>query len=188
MIKEDGGLRAEIVKEFIDYIEQTNFNFNLIELLNFIENSKEISVSSINKSSSNSINITTIHGSKGLEYPIIFLCDTGRDLNKLKPETSDLKISKNLGMAIKNYDENERKIYHSIFETIIKNESNKKDLAENLRLLYVALTRAKNKLFISGEVDENFEIMPIKNDLDLLNLKPQTFLNLIFRVIRNKRH
>ena len=71
MIKEDGGLRAEIVKEFIDYIEQTNFNFNLIELLNFIENSKEISVSSINKSSSNSINITTIHGSKGLEYPII---------------------------------------------------------------------------------------------------------------------
>ena len=186
MLKEDGLLRAEIVKEFIEYIEQTNFNFNLIELLNFIDNSKEISVSSINKSDSNSINITTIHGSKGLEYPIVFLCDTGRDLNKLKPETSDLKISKKLGMAIKNYDENERKIYPSIFEMAIKNESTKKDLAENLRLLYVALTRAKNKIFISGEIDKNFKIVPITNDLDLLNLKPTNFLNFILSSLEIK--
>ncbi|MDD4110355.1 MAG: UvrD-helicase domain-containing protein, partial [Clostridia bacterium] len=178
-LKEDGEIRSEIVQQFICYIEQSNFNFNLINLLDFIDNSKEIRVSSIIKSDSNAVNITTIHGSKGLEYPIVFLCDTGRDLNKIKPEVSDLKISKKLGIAIKNYDENERKIYPSIFEMAIKNESNKKDLAENLRLLYVALTRAKNKLFISGEIHEDFKISCIKNDLDLLNTKPQTFLNLI---------
>ena len=108
----------------------------------------------------------------------MFLCDAGKDIASTKPGMSDLKISKNFGIAIKNYYEKERRIYPSIFEEIIKIERDAKDLAESFRLLYVALTRAKNKLFISGEFDKN-KVVKITNESNLLKIKPTTFLNFI---------
>jgi ATP-dependent helicase/nuclease subunit A len=179
LLKDDGKYKAEILNQFVNYIEQSSFNYDLVGFVNFINNSKEVFVSSLKKATDDAVNITTIHGSKGLEYPVVFLCDTGKDLNQTKPDMADLKISKNLGIAIKNYDEKERRIYPSIFEKAIKIENEKKDLAENLRLLYVALTRAKNKLFISGEFDNSKKIEKLCTDFDLLNLKPQSFLNYI---------
>lgn len=176
--RKNGDIKSEILQQFVSFIEKSPFNNDLLELLKFIDNNKNIFVSSVKRNSLDAVQITTIHGSKGLEYPVVFLCDAGKDIASTKPGMSDLKISKNFGIAIKNYYEKERRIYPSIFEEIIKIERDAKDLAESFRLLYVALTRAKNKLFISGEFDKN-KVVKITNESNLLKIKPTTFLNFI---------
>lgn len=176
LLRKNGVGRLEKIAQFLEYILQSEYNFDLFSLLQFIQAEQKMEIPSVNKCNIDAVNITTIHSSKGLEFPIVFLADAGRDLNKTKHEVGELKINKRLGLAIKNYSQEDRKIYNSIFEKIIKVNEKRKGLAENLRLLYVALTRAKNKLFISGNV--NKEIVKINKNTNLLNIK-SSYINYI---------
>jgi ATP-dependent helicase/nuclease subunit A len=182
-LKDDGEFRCELVEQFLKFIVDSGFNQDLFKLINFLENNRKIIAANVKKCELNAVNITTIHSSKGLEFPVVFLADAGRDLSKAKPETTDIKINKKLGIALKNYDETERKVCDSIFERIINLYERKKETAENVRLLYVALTRAKNKLFISGEIDK--KIAKINGDFDLLKTKPNCYINYMLGVLQD---
>ena len=95
-----------------------------------------------------SVRIVTIHGSKGLEYPIVFLarCSDG-DSDKDK---SVIAADDELGIA-SDYTDLEVGIrYPSLKKTVIKLRNKEEDKGESLRLLYVAMTRAKEKLIITG--------------------------------------
>ena len=95
-----------------------------------------------------SVRIVTIHGSKGLEYPIVFLarCSDG-DSDKDK---SVIAADDELGIA-SDYTDLEVGIrYPSLKKTVIKLKNKEEDKGESLRLLYVAMTRAKEKLIITG--------------------------------------
>ena len=121
------------------------------------------------------IDITTMHSSKGLEYPIVFVCNMSKDFNK-KPKVSNVQISKLGKMATKFYDIETNEEHSSVFFESIKKENRKTDFAEQLRLLYVALTRAKNHLFIVGTTDvakieafsDKWEILGQKDYLSLI--------------------
>lgn len=113
----------------------------------------------------NVIRIMSIHKSKGLEFPIVFLSGTGKQFN-----TQDLKHSillhQDMGFGPK-YVNYERKIeYSTLAKEAIKLKAKTELLSEEMRLLYVALTRAREKLIITG-VDKNLQ-KSLKNKSDLL--------------------
>lgn len=172
------------LNQFFAYIEKTGLNFDLPKLCSHFEKTKEIKIPSLIKHSQNAITITTIHASKGLEFPVVVLAEAGKDLARAKSEKDDLRIDKNFGLALKNYNKTNRIVYESIFKMFIENNAKKKALAEDLRLLYVALTRAKNKLVVCGNVDD--EIKEITTQTNLLFCK-QSYMSFILGVLQNKK-
>jgi len=97
----------------------------------------------------NVIRIMSIHKSKGLEFPVVFLCNTGRQFNKQDLNESIL-LHQDLGFGPK-YINYERKIeYSTLAKEALKVKMKDEILAEEMRLLYVAMTRAKEKLIMVG--------------------------------------
>lgn len=117
------------------------------------------------------IRIMSIHKSKGLEFPIVFLSGTGKQFN-LQDMNENILMHEEIGFGPK-YINYERKIeYSTLPKEAIKIKMRKETLSEEMRILYVALTRAKEKLIITG-ISKDFE-KEIKNKQDLLNIYSQT--------------
>ena len=103
----------------------------------------------------NVIRIMSIHKSKGLEFPIVFLCNTGKQFN-MQDLNESILIHQDIGFGAK-YINYERKIaYNTLAKEAIKIKAKNELLSEEMRLLYVALTRAREKLIITG-TDKNLE-------------------------------
>ncbi len=113
------------------------------------------------------IRIMSIHKSKGLEFPVVFLCGTGNMFNMLDLNDSIL-IHPEIGFGPE-YVNYERKIkYSTLAKEAIKINIRKELKEEEMRLLYVALTRAREKLIITG-IDRNFK-KSIKDKESLLQI------------------
>ena len=101
------------------------------------------------------VRIMTIHKSKGLEFPYVFLCDTSKKYNMLDT-TALVTMHHNLGLGINIVDDEFKVSYPSVIKEAIKAQIIKETKNEELRMLYVALTRAKEKLYIYA-VDNDYE-------------------------------
>ena len=111
------------------------------------------------------IRIMSIHKSKGLEFPVVFLCGTGNWFN-LTDLNDNILIHYELGLGPK-YINYERKItYNTLAKEAIRCKLRRELKEEEMRLLYVALTRAREKLIITG-IDKNLE-KSIKNKEEIL--------------------
>lgn len=97
----------------------------------------------------NVVRIMSIHKSKGLEFPIVFLCDLGKKFNFLDQRT-DILIHKTLGIAPLVVDTQAMVRYPSLPYLALKLASEAEVRAEEMRILYVALTRAREKLILIG--------------------------------------
>lgn len=98
---------------------------------------------------SSTVQIMSIHKSKGLEFPVVFLSDTGRRFNKNDSRETVL-VHPQLGLGPKMVDLAQRIAYPTMARLAIRNRLEQETLSEEMRLLYVALTRAKERLFITG--------------------------------------
>lgn len=99
------------------------------------------------------VRIMTIHSSKGLEFPIVFIAGTARTFNMMdirKPQMLD----KEFGLATKYVNAEKRISYPSLPQLAFKRKKKLEMLAEEMRVLYVALTRAKEKLYLLASVKE----------------------------------
>ncbi len=95
------------------------------------------------------IRIMSIHKSKGLEFPVVFLCSTGKKFN-LIDLNDNILLHQDIGFGPK-YIDYERKIqYNTLAKVAIGYKSKIETISEEMRILYVALTRAKEKLIITG--------------------------------------
>ena len=117
------------------------------------------------KTSSNSVRVMTIHKSKGLEFPVVFLVGTGNKFN-MKSVYGDLAMSKELGICMNQFNVFDRYKVSSLTRAASKIIENKKFFEEEQRLLYVALTRAIDYLFVSGvakkkSLNEKFSPTPM---------------------------
>lgn len=113
------------------------------------------------------IRIMSIHKSKGLEFPVVFLSGTGNQFNMMDLNDSILLHPK-IGIGPK-YINYERKIqYNTLAKQAIKIQNKQESLEEEMRLLYVALTRSREKLIITG-IDKNWQ-KSIQTKKDLLKL------------------
>ncbi len=95
------------------------------------------------------VQILTIHKSKGLEFPVVFLCDTARRFNKGELNETVL-VHPELGLGPKLTDLERRVEYPTLARQAIRRRLDRELLSEQMRLLYVALTRAKERLYITA--------------------------------------
>lgn len=119
--------------------------------LEFVENSALNSKNSVSATAENSVKITTIHNSKGLEYPVVFVAGLGN--LSLKNNTGDFKekafVDKDM-LAFNYRDSFEMQSYVTLPNLIGTRRKKKLELSEVMRLFYVACTRAKEKLILIG--------------------------------------
>ena len=95
----------------------------------------------------------TIHKSKGLEFPVVILADTSSKYME-KDLTSQVTLHEKLGIGIDVVNEEYNVSYPSVIKQAIKKLSLREARSEELRVLYVALTRAKEKLIIFGTIND----------------------------------
>ena len=99
------------------------------------------------------VKIMSIHKSKGLEFPVVFVCGLGRRFN-LMDARSGFTMHRDLGFGTFNVDLTARIKTPTLNHYAVKRKILRESLSEELRVLYVALTRAKEKLILTGTVGE----------------------------------
>ena len=97
----------------------------------------------------------SIHKSKGLEFPVVILASSAKKFN-LMDVNKPILLHQDLGIGPKYIDETRKIEYPTIIKLAIGEKTVKETLSEEMRILYVALTRAKEKLIITG-VSKDFE-------------------------------
>lgn len=134
--------------------EDSSFK-GLYQFIRFIEkmqeHDKDLGVAPT-QLTANTVNVMTIHGSKGLQFPIVFLVDATHGFNdsaKRTPAVVDAKAG--AGIRWLNSD---RVVYDTPQRQVIADMISRSERAEDLRVLYVALTRAEQRLFITGSFNE----------------------------------
>ncbi len=141
-----------LLYEYARRFENGSFKglYNFILYLNdVLEKRTKLSNAHLTSEGNGVVNIMSVHNSKGLEFDTVFICDTAHLFNKTD-ERSTFIVHKDLGMTLKLRDESSFGRYNtqlrSAAEIILREEA----LDEELRVLYVALTRAKKRLVITS--------------------------------------
>ena len=98
------------------------------------------------------VQIMTIHKSKGLEFPVCFVANMHKKLGK--NDTDFVVVNGDMGMASDVVDSQKGTKKSTVFSHALNQFNDMEDLAEELRILYVAMTRAKEKLVLSGKITE----------------------------------
>ncbi len=132
---------------------ETNTFKGIFNFVNYIEMIKKKTGDSdsakIIGENDNVVRIMTIHKSKGLEFPVVFLSKTASRFNKIDMNMPIL-LHKDFGIGLDVVNLDRRISYPSITKNAIKIAMKKELLSEELRILYVALTRAREKLIITS--------------------------------------
>ncbi len=130
----------------------------LFDFLRYIEKLEKHELDygeAVSAASVDAVRIMTIHKSKGLEFPVVFLADTGKKINK-SDAYKELIVHPDFGVAANRINLDMRIKYptllHNGFARFVENAT----IGEELRVLYVAMTRAKEKLVITA-VGKNFK-------------------------------
>ena len=133
--------------------ETTSFKglFNFISFIDKLKlSSTDMSSAKLIGENEDVVRIMSIHKSKGLEFPVVFLSCTGKKFNVMDLNNSDILLHQELGIGLKYIDYNRQVEYNTLAKETIKNVSKIEMLSEEMRILYVALTRSKEKLIITG--------------------------------------
>ena len=132
--------------------ETSNFK-GLYNFINFIDKLKlssgDLGTAKLIGENDNVVRIMSIHKSKGLEFPVVFLSSTGKQFN-LMDLNQNILLHQEMGIGVKYIDYERQVQYDTLTKISMKNKILVETLSEELRILYVALTRAKEKLFITG--------------------------------------
>lgn len=151
----NGDLRQANLKllfEKAKQYEKASFK-GLFNFINFIDKVKissgDMGSAKLIGENENVIRIMSIHKSKGLEFPVVFLCGTGKKFN-LQDLNKPILLHQDIGFGPKLIDTDRKIEYNTIAQEAIRIQTRKETIAEEMRILYVALTRAKEKLIITG--------------------------------------
>ncbi|UTE79087.1 helicase-exonuclease AddAB subunit AddA [Rossellomorea sp. KS-H15a] len=134
--------------------EETSFR-GLFRFLRFIDRMRErgddLGVARALSEQEDVVRLMTIHSSKGLEFPVVFVAGTSKQFNLMDLNAAYL-LDKDLGLAVKYTDAAKRISYPSLPQLAFKRKKRMEAISEEMRVLYVALTRAKEKLYLVGTV------------------------------------
>lgn len=118
------------------------------------------------------VQIMSIHRSKGLEFPIVFLCDTARRFNQ-SDSMDTVLVHPQMGLGPKVVDLERGIEYHSMPRRALIQKLNRETLSEEMRLLYVAMTRAKEYLFMTGALNDPVKTVEKLRPLVTAPVSPQ---------------
>ncbi|PWA12844.1 helicase-exonuclease AddAB subunit AddA [Pueribacillus theae] len=136
--------------------EKTSFR-GLFRFLRFIERmqdkGKDLGTARALGEQEDVVRLMTIHKSKGLEFPVVFIAGLSKQFN-MQDLNAKVLLHKNYGLGTKFIDTDNRISYPTLLQLGIKEQMHKELLAEEMRVLYVAMTRAREKLFLIATVKE----------------------------------
>lgn len=140
-----------ILTEYARKFEENGYK-GLFRFVNYLKAMAEKGGKADNDvSGSSGVKIMTIHKSKGLEFPIVILADTTHKFN-LQDVTKPILFHQELGTGLYKRDRKRRIKYPTVARLAVSKKIVSESLAEELRVLYVALTRAKNRLIMVTSV------------------------------------
>ncbi len=151
----NGNLRQANLKILFERAKQCeSISFKgLFNFINYIEKiktgSRDMDSAKVIGENDDVIRIMSIHKSKGLEFPVVFLSGTGKQFN-LMDLNKKILLHPEIGIGVKYIDYDRQIEYDTLSKKAIKNQVKIETLSEEMRILYVALTRAKEKLIITG--------------------------------------
>ena len=144
----------ELLLSKAEAFEKTSFK-GLFHFVRYIEHIKVVQVeqgeAGIIDENSDVVRIMSIHKSKGLEFPVVFVAGLSKNFN-LMDTRGDLITDMDLGIGVKCIDSELRVKYETLKRVIIADKMSMDCLGEELRVLYVALTRAKEKLIMTANM------------------------------------
>ena len=191
-------LNLKLLLERAEKFENTSFK-GLFNFLNFIENikgdSSDFGESKPIGEDQDVVRIMSVHKSKGLEFPIVFLAATDKRTNK-RDLSDNIIMDEDIGFGMDVIDYDDRIKYPNLSKHAIKIKLQHDRLSEELRILYVALTRAREKLIVTGlvkdlsktykEYSSKISKFKIENSKNLLDWIGYSVVNKISDWIVNK--
>ena len=102
----------------------------------------------------NSVSVMTIHGSKGLEYPVVFVAGMEKNFNQ-RDTREEILLDRDFGFGPNVIDPKKRFRSSTLQKNVIAEKLTLENLAEEQRILYVAMTRAREKLILVGCVNQD---------------------------------
>ena len=165
LAQENGESSLNQIKTFVKELRGKNYNSSISKFLSTYREYDSIDTTKeVFNISSECIKTSTIHGSKGLQYPVVFV------VNASKGDSSNRDkyiCQRDSGFVIKHFDEDTLNYSDSLTFKLTNWAKQMEEKEEKMRLLYVALTRAEDYLYISGMSDtglpdyESFDIDPV---------------------------
>ena len=165
---EDGEIKSARIARFLSASESAPLTVN--EFLRKIELSPK-SFNFLRNGDENSVKIMTMHASKGLEFPVAILCGLERDMDK-RDERGEVIFDRNMGLALKYYDFEKGTSSETPLRFSFKERLERNRIREELRLFYVAVTRAKYSLHVVFSGKEDKRGKPVKEASSFLDYIP----------------
>ena len=153
-----GSLRRANLRRLVEYAkdyEKTSYR-GLFHFIRYVERLKEYKVDMgeavLPGEAGQAVRIMSIHASKGLEYPICFVAGLGRKINS-QESREKIVIHPALGLAADRIDADRRTRRETLLKKVVARQLLADAKGEELRILYVALTRAREKLILVGSME-----------------------------------
>lgn len=176
--------------------EKTSYK-GLFNFINYIERMKsrdtDLAEAKSISEEANVVRVMSIHKSKGLEFPVVIVADSDKSFNMSSDEKS-LSMHQTLGYGPKIFDNEKNVFFDSMARKKIDEKRKKELIAEEMRILYVAMTRAKEKLIFTAKVRDRdkkidkWKTTPLDSKLNtdsLAVLTAKSYLNWIMPTIIN---
>jgi ATP-dependent helicase/nuclease subunit A len=140
-----------LAQQFDQFQRQSLFRFlQFIEAQKLAETEPDVAAAS----QENSVRLMSIHQSKGLEFPIVVLADLGKSFN-LADLKADIIVDEEFGLCPQIKPPHSPRTYPSLPYWLARQRQRRELLGEELRLMYVAMTRARDTLILSGNISES---------------------------------
>ncbi len=145
-----GESKKQAVEKFLNIISQSGFNYSIASLIAYLNS---LSAGKLENADavSNAITLMTIHGSKGLEFPIVILAGCGKNLNS--GNKTSYEINEKYGLSTMEFDIDLLAKTRTPQLEMARRLKKLREYIDELMIFYVALTRAKNKLVLTGTFD-----------------------------------
>ena len=153
-----GGLQRQanlrILFDRAGQFEKTSIKglFNFIKFLEKLQGGRgDMGAAKVLGENDNVVRIMSVHKSKGLEFPVVIAAGMGKNFN-LMDTNADVLLHKDLGLGPKFVDPDLRIYRDTIAKLAMRDQIKIESLSEEMRILYVAFTRPKDKLIIVGSL------------------------------------
>lgn len=147
---EGGAQRVKNLERFFALADayESGERFGLHGFLSYVEALKEKGVATDDAPAAGAVRIMTIHKSKGLEFPVVFLADLCKRFNQ-EDAAAPLLVDPVLGLGASGYDPAQRISYPTVARVAISRRIRQENISEEMRVLYVAMTRPKYRLIMT---------------------------------------
>ncbi len=171
MATEFGMLEMPVVNAFLTAIRGVRDFDTVARYLYLIEHKLVQIEINVGANTKNAVKLMTIHNSKGLEFPMVILFNLGTKWSAQQQQADRVQISldKKMGICVASVDTENYVLKSPVLRLGINKYQTERNVQEKIRLLYVALTRAKKKMVIIGSWKRNQYLIRPNCMLDLIN-------------------